>query len=60
MERERWIPWIEYDLMPLHRNPHNSNRNLKGRQMHLVEVERRRHVSTVEILDMWRNYNIRI
>jgi hypothetical protein len=58
-ERERWIPGIEYGLMPLHRNLHTMTRNLRDRQMHPNEVERRRHVSIVERLDMWRKYAIR-
>jgi hypothetical protein len=45
--------------MPLHINLHTTTRNLKGRQLHLVEVERRRHVSAVERLDMWRKSAIR-
>jgi hypothetical protein len=59
MEIAIWITWIEYSLMPLHRNLHTITKNLKGRQMHLVEVKRRRHASTVEGLDMWRKYVIR-
>jgi hypothetical protein len=35
-----------------------STRNIKGRQMHPVKVERRRQVSNVEIMDMWRRSTI--
>jgi len=52
-ERARWILW------PLHRNWHTTTINMKGRQMYLVEVERIRHVSNVERLDMWRKFSIR-
>jgi hypothetical protein len=58
-EREIWILGIEYSLIPLHRNLHTMTRNLREKYMHPNEVERRRHVSIVEILDMWRKSTIR-
>jgi hypothetical protein len=58
-ERERWIPGIDYYLMPLHGNLHTMTRNIRDMKMHHNKVERRRHVSIVEILDTWRKYTIR-
>jgi hypothetical protein len=46
-ERARWIPWIEYALMPLHRNFHIITINLRDRQTHHKKVERIRHVEKV-------------
>jgi hypothetical protein len=49
--RERWIPGIECRLMLLHRNLHIMIRDPRDNHN---EVKRRRHVGTVERLDMSR------
>jgi len=51
-ERARWILWIEYGLMPLHINIHTTAINLRDRCIHPNAVERRRHVNTMEIMEI--------
>ena len=58
-ERTSWITGKEDGLIPLRKDLDASTRNLNGKQMHPIKVERRIHVSTVEILDMWRNIDLR-
>jgi hypothetical protein len=55
-ERERWIPGIECTLMFLHRNMHTMTRDPRYNHN---EVERIRHVSTMERIYMWRKNDIR-
>jgi hypothetical protein len=50
-ERERWIPGIESNLLPIHRNLHTMTRDPRDNH---DEVERRRHFSIVERLYTWR------
>jgi hypothetical protein len=52
-------PMIEYGLIPLHKILHTTSRNLRDRHMPPNEVKIRRHASTMEILDMWRNSSLR-
>jgi hypothetical protein len=56
---DRWIPGIEYHLMPLHIKMHTMTRNLRDKHMPPREVEIIRHVSTVDILNMQRKFGIR-
>jgi hypothetical protein len=48
-----------YCLIPMDGNMVDSTGNLRGKQMHPDEVERRRQVNIVERMDMWRSYVIR-
>jgi len=58
-ERASQILEIEYGLIPLHRDLETMTRNLRDKQMLPSEIEIRRHVSIVEILVMWRKFDIR-
>jgi hypothetical protein len=58
-ERASWITGKEDGLIPLHKDLDTTTKNLKGKQMHPIKVERRRYASTVERMDMWRKYATR-
>jgi hypothetical protein len=57
-ERDSRITRKEDSLIPLYKDLDALTRNLKGKKMYNIKVERRRHACNMEILDMWRNYTI--